>query len=271
MPHNIGGGLDAMMQSENIYQNHSLYNQSQSVQNDFNRPLSTPILNTSNMYINNFQSTAAMASSQMLNNSPQSLYRDSGYYSNDFGISFEAPNVQNNIGMSQNIHVNTDRISPVQANTTNYTESQQYQSGSPIISYVAFGPLQYNPLPIPEITNYPSIQHCPQNHLQNDRPKFVKRKNTVKRVSIHVNSVCITCQTTKTTLWRRNDKGDPQCNACNLYVRTNERKRPAEYRNKQILKRKSKKHGLVNNNQVKLNFSEMPEEMKEFFVDPNEQ
>lgn len=30
---------------------------------------------------------------------------------------------------------------------------------------------------------------------------------------------CANCQTTTTTLWRRNSNGDPVCNACGLYYK----------------------------------------------------
>lgn len=30
---------------------------------------------------------------------------------------------------------------------------------------------------------------------------------------------CANCQTTTTTLWRRNANGDPVCNACGLYYK----------------------------------------------------
>lgn len=31
--------------------------------------------------------------------------------------------------------------------------------------------------------------------------------------------VCANCETTNTTLWRRNNNGDPVCNACGLYYK----------------------------------------------------
>ncbi|KAA0190077.1 hypothetical protein HAZT_HAZT002110, partial [Hyalella azteca] len=31
--------------------------------------------------------------------------------------------------------------------------------------------------------------------------------------------VCTNCQTTTTTLWRRNSQGEPVCNACGLYYK----------------------------------------------------
>ncbi|CCD65231.1 Transcription factor elt-7 [Caenorhabditis elegans] len=37
---------------------------------------------------------------------------------------------------------------------------------------------------------------------------------------------CSHCSTTTTTLWRKNDEGNLECNACNLYYRHNKVKRP---------------------------------------------
>ena len=31
--------------------------------------------------------------------------------------------------------------------------------------------------------------------------------------------MCANCNTTTTTLWRRNNNGDPVCNACGLYFK----------------------------------------------------
>nr|5O9B_A Chain A, Endothelial transcription factor GATA-2 [Homo sapiens] len=37
---------------------------------------------------------------------------------------------------------------------------------------------------------------------------------------------CANCQTTTTTLWRRNANGDPVCNACGLYYKLHNVNRP---------------------------------------------
>merc|ERR1711978_628307 len=41
-----------------------------------------------------------------------------------------------------------------------------------------------------------------------------KRKLTTSR---REGTICANCKTTTTTLWRRNNSGEPVCNACGLY------------------------------------------------------
>ncbi|KAF5400016.1 hypothetical protein PHET_06571 [Paragonimus heterotremus] len=55
--------------------------------------------------------------------------------------------------------------------------------------------------------------------------------------------VCSNCETSQTTLWRRNIDGQPVCNACGLYQKLHGRTRPSSMRKDaiQTRKRKSKK------------------------------
>ncbi|KAK5981338.1 Zinc finger domain containing protein [Trichostrongylus colubriformis] len=64
---------------------------------------------------------------------------------------------------------------------------------------------------------------------------------TRKRVqagNCHENSQCVNCKTTNTSLWRRNEHGEVECNACNLYYRKNKRPRPLSLCKETITKRK---------------------------------
>ncbi|XP_035900104.1 uncharacterized protein LOC118506713 isoform X3 [Anopheles stephensi] len=51
---------------------------------------------------------------------------------------------------------------------------------------------------------------------------------------------CANCQTTTTTLWRRNNQGDPVCNACGLYYKLHSVNRPITMKKDGIQTRKRK-------------------------------
>ncbi|KAK4515732.1 mannose-1-phosphate guanyltransferase [Mucor velutinosus] len=54
----------------------------------------------------------------------------------------------------------------------------------------------------------------------------------------HDDIECINCQQTNTPLWRKNENGDPLCNACGLYAKLNHRNRPVEMRKSTIQRRR---------------------------------
>ncbi|KAG7458329.1 trans-acting T-cell-specific transcription factor GATA-3 isoform X1 [Solea senegalensis] len=51
---------------------------------------------------------------------------------------------------------------------------------------------------------------------------------------------CANCQTTTTTLWRRNANGDPVCNACGLYFKLHNINRPLTMKKEGIQTRNRK-------------------------------
>ncbi|XP_020818357.1 box A-binding factor isoform X2 [Drosophila serrata] len=51
---------------------------------------------------------------------------------------------------------------------------------------------------------------------------------------------CANCQTNSTTLWRRNNEGNPVCNACGLYFKLHNMNRPLSMKKEGIQKRKRK-------------------------------
>lgn len=53
-------------------------------------------------------------------------------------------------------------------------------------------------------------------------PKVVQRRT--RRLNRNVS--CSNCSTSDTSLWRKNENGDLECNACNLYYRLNKVPRP---------------------------------------------
>ncbi|KAG3294247.1 GATA binding protein 4 [Ictidomys tridecemlineatus] len=55
---------------------------------------------------------------------------------------------------------------------------------------------------------------------------------------------CANCQTTTTTLWRRNAEGEPVCNACGLYMKLHGVPRPLAMRKEGIQTRKRKPKNL---------------------------
>ena len=51
---------------------------------------------------------------------------------------------------------------------------------------------------------------------------------------------CANCFTTTTSTWRKDSLGYPVCNACGLYFRVHQKKRPAEWAREGVMKRKRK-------------------------------
>ncbi|KAI8069564.1 hypothetical protein BC940DRAFT_213110, partial [Gongronella butleri] len=49
---------------------------------------------------------------------------------------------------------------------------------------------------------------------------------------------CFNCQTTTTPLWRRNEQGEPICNACGLYYKLHHVHRPISMKKNVIKRRK---------------------------------
>ncbi|KAF0885234.1 GATA1 factor, partial [Crocuta crocuta] len=62
-------------------------------------------------------------------------------------------------------------------------------------------------------------------------------------VSKRAGTQCTNCQTTTTTLWRRNASGDPVCNACGLYYKLHQVNRPLTMRKDGIQTRNRKASG----------------------------
>jgi len=58
--------------------------------------------------------------------------------------------------------------------------------------------------------------------------------------SRRVGLCCTNCGTTTTTLWRRNNDGEPVCNACGLYYKLHGVNRPLAMRKDGIQTRKRK-------------------------------
>ncbi|XP_053149727.1 erythroid transcription factor [Hemicordylus capensis] len=89
---------------------------------------------------------------------------------------------------------------------------------------------------------------CGLYHKMNgqNRPLIRPKKRLI--VSKRAGTQCSNCQTTTTTLWRRNVNGEPVCNACGLYFKLHNVNRPLamrkdgiQTRNRKVSSAKSKK------------------------------
>ena len=69
--------------------------------------------------------------------------------------------------------------------------------------------------------------------------KPTRRTRGPKRTPlVHLASICTNCYTTETCVWRRNQSGEPECNACNQYMRKNGVPRPLHLAGKGVNSRK---------------------------------
>ncbi|KFM72207.1 GATA-binding factor 5-A, partial [Stegodyphus mimosarum] len=95
---------------------------------------------------------------------------------------------------------------------------------------------------------------CGLYHRMNgmNRPvvKNQKRLSASRRLGLY----CSNCQTTNTSLWRRNNQGEPVCNACGLYYKLHRVNRPLAMKKDNIQRRKRKpKASEVRNEQEQQN------------------
>ncbi|XP_022901098.1 trans-acting T-cell-specific transcription factor GATA-3-like isoform X2 [Onthophagus taurus] len=76
-----------------------------------------------------------------------------------------------------------------------------------------------------------------------NRPPVRSNKKPVPTGNRRNGVQCANCQTTTTTLWRRNNQGDPVCNACGLYFKLHNMNRPLTMKKEGIQTRKRKPKG----------------------------
>ncbi|KAH8864575.1 GATA-binding factor A [Schistosoma japonicum] len=106
-----------------------------------------------------------------------------------------------------------------------------------------------------EISDYPSWSHCTTDmmkdmtvnnelivSLENDR-KLTESSNSklsITNSTRRSGQFCTNCNTSATTLWRRNTEGEPVCNACGLYYKLHKINRPISMKKEGIQTRKRK-------------------------------
>lgn len=85
---------------------------------------------------------------------------------------------------------------------------------------------------------------CGLYHKMNGSTRpVVKPQRRMPSVSRRIGLCCSNCGTTTTTLWRRSEEGEPVCNACGLYYKLHNVKRPLAMRKEGIQTRKRKPKG----------------------------
>ncbi|XP_075145368.1 endoderm-specific GATA factor isoform X2 [Haematobia irritans] len=88
---------------------------------------------------------------------------------------------------------------------------------------------------------------CPSCSTPNYRPMRMGPRQTKPKAAATNNAnnrrtgvTCANCSTNSTTLWRRNNEGNPVCNACGLYYKLHNMNRPLSMKKEGIQKRKRK-------------------------------
>ncbi|KAJ6640220.1 GATA-binding factor C [Pseudolycoriella hygida] len=78
-----------------------------------------------------------------------------------------------------------------------------------------------------------------------------KRRLSLQSAARRAGTSCANCKTTTTTLWRRNQSGEPVCNACGLYYKLHNVNRPLtmkkegiQTRNRKLSSKSKKKKGM---------------------------
>ncbi|XP_018108230.1 GATA-binding factor 3-like isoform X3 [Xenopus laevis] len=78
------------------------------------------------------------------------------------------------------------------------------------------------------------------NWHPNERNCYSDQKECSQSAARRAGTSCANCQTTTTTLWRRNANGDPVCNACGLYYKLHNINRPLTMKKEGIQTRNRK-------------------------------
>ncbi|XP_031621496.1 uncharacterized protein LOC116339635 isoform X2 [Contarinia nasturtii] len=88
------------------------------------------------------------------------------------------------------------------------------------------------------VDGHPLCHQC--HYIRQSRPKMAKNKAPVTQANRRSGVICANCKTSTTTLWRRNNHGEPVCNACGLYYKLHNVNRPQSMKKDGIQTRKRK-------------------------------
>nr|ADX36141.1 GATA456a [Schmidtea polychroa] len=91
--------------------------------------------------------------------------------------------------------------------------------------------------------NSRNIEKLPTNQVSSSTEnEFMKKSNAnFQQYGKRSDLECSNCKITKTSLWRRNNEGEPVCNACGLYYKLHKSLRPLSMRKEGIQTRRRKR------------------------------
>ncbi|CAI2165261.1 3072_t:CDS:2 [Funneliformis geosporum] len=109
------------------------------------------------------------------------------------------------------------------------------QTSTPVAS-PTLRPANMSPSPLPNTLSLPPPSLHPS--ATPPLPSTTTTPSTISSTMADIQIQCANCGQTQTPLWRKNDKGQPLCNACGLYAKLHNRDRPIAMRKSKIQRRR---------------------------------
>lgn len=88
----------------------------------------------------------------------------------------------------------------------------------------------------PLVLTQQDVQAMPVAVVANNDPTATSQQPQQQRNNPEIR--CVNCHQTQTPLWRKNDRGQPICNACGLYAKLHNKDRPVTMRKSKIQRRR---------------------------------